>query len=142
MPVATSMEQLEKMLMNEIKNCMNEASNNILEVMRTETKGFYSSGNPSIYVRTGALGDSPETSPISSSGKEVSFDAYLDQSYAYQMPNEAFLEIGLPSHFSTPEVIEAAEAGTAHIKGRPGFWKKAELKMQKTLDDAMRKSFD
>lgn len=142
MPVATSMAQLEKMLLDEMKKCMNDAANNILEVMRTETQGFYSQGSPKIYNRTGALGDSPKTSPVVAGGKEVSFDAYLDQSVSYEVPNWDFIEARYPSYFTTPEVFNAAEAGTAHILGKSGFWARSEAKMQQELDKAMKSSFE
>ena len=139
--VATNMQQLEAMLLNELKRCMDTAAQNILETMQSETNSFYTQGKPRIYERTGMLGDSPKTTPVSISGKEASFDAYIDQSYSYPMPNWDFIDRGYSSYFSTPDVIEAAENHTSGILGKPGFWARAEAKMQQELDSAISNSF-
>ena len=139
--VATNMQQLQKMLMDALQKGMNQASQSILEVMQTETDRFYTQGKPKLYERTGKLGDSPKVTPVAISGKEASFDAYIDQSYSYAMPNWDFIDRGYASYFSTPDVIEAAENHTSGILGKPGFWARSEAKMQQELDNAMRSVF-
>lgn len=80
---AKNMKELEDMMLKEMRKAMNVASEKILEDMYKETEGYYTSGNPKKYVRTGALGDTPRTTSISSAGDTVSFKAYLDTNYKY-----------------------------------------------------------
>lgn len=139
---ASSMGELEQMLRQQMAKAMNVADAKILADMYEEVGSFYGSGQPVLYSRTGNLGSSPRTTALSGAGSNVmSFEAYLDQSVGYEVPNPVFIEHGFASHFSTEEVFNAAETGSAHILGRPGFWKRSEKKMQKELDAAMRAFF-
>jgi hypothetical protein len=143
--VATSLDQLNQQLLNRLKKAMNVANTKILSDMYQETGSFYTQGHPEVYIRTGALGDSPRTTSSTISkgglGGSVSFEAYLNQSLGYQTPNPAFTSIGLASHFSDTEVLESAENHEANIKGKPGFWKRSESKFQKELNSAIRQFF-
>lgn len=142
MPEAKNMAQLERILMNRLKTAMNVASAKMLADTMQETYSFYTQGKPRIYVRTGALGDSPKTTPVSSTGKSVSFEVYLDTDLGYEVPNTAFTDICYASYFTGAQVLSAAEKGKARIKGKPGFWSRSEQTFQKTLDDAMRQFFN
>ena len=130
---ATSMAELERMLRQHMEKAMRVVDAKVLADMFEETGAFYGGGTPTVYQRTGNLGSSPKTTNFSSGGKTVSFEAYLDMSVGYAVPNPLFRA----SHFSTEEVFTAAEAGAAGIKGRPGFWARSEQKMQKALDSTM-----
>lgn len=81
---AKNMKELEQMLLKEMRKAMNVASERMLADMYDETGGFYTQGNPKMYQRTGALGDTPKTTAVSSSGNVVSFKAYLDTSGVIQ----------------------------------------------------------
>ena len=74
-----NMKQLESLLMNKMQKAMAEASEKALEDMREEAEGFYTGEKPTMYERTGALGNTPETTPLSVSGNEISFKAYLNE---------------------------------------------------------------
>lgn len=140
--IASNMSQLVNMLRGEMTAAMQEANSKIHNVMKTEVGSFYSQGKPEIYVRTGALGNSPKVTSVSGGGSTVSFDAYLDQSYSYSMPNMEFIKRGYSSYFSTPEVLEVAENHSAHILGKSGFWARSESQFQSILDNAMRSHFN
>lgn len=139
--VASSMGELEKMLRQQMEKAMTVVDAKILADMYEEVGSFYGGGQPVLYQRTGNLGSSPRTTALTKGGNVMSFEAYLDQSVGYNVPNEAFINKGYASHFSTEEVFNAAEAGTAHIVGKPGFWARSEKKMQKELDSTMRGFF-
>ena len=81
--IASNMNDLERMLRKETRKAMDVASAKSLGDMYEETEDYYSQGRPAIYERTGALGDTPKITRTTSSGDEVSFDAYLDQNYVY-----------------------------------------------------------
>lgn len=142
--VATNLNQLNQQLLNRLQSAMSVVSSKVLADMYQETGSFYTQGKPKIYVRTGALGDSPcttsPTSSVSGTGGSVSFEAYLQENN-YPVPNDAFTSRGYSSHFSGKEVLEAAENHTAHILGKPGFWNRSEKKFQKELDTTIRQFF-
>lgn len=134
MPQANSMAELEQMIGDKMRQAMVAAQTKAFQDVKTEVQSFYSVGSPKIYSRTGKLGNSPKSSGVSGGGNQVSFDIWLDQGYGYLVPNPAFTSIGFSSYFTTPEVLEAAEAGTAHILGKSGFWARSESKIQSDLD--------
>lgn len=138
---ANSMEELEKQIMDKMRTAMLVVRTKAEMAEKEELQSFYSTGNPSIYVRTGKLGNSDRISGLSGGGKRLSFDAWLDQSYGYDMPNEAFTSRGLPSYFSTPEVLIAAENGSSGVLGRPGFWQRTEKRIESDLNSTFASSF-
>lgn len=134
---ATNWAALEQQIMAKMRSAMNSANTTIKADMDKETSSFYSQGNPRLYDRTGKLGKSPKTTPVSGSGKSLSFDAYLDTSYTYDMPNPKFMA----SWYTTTEVLVAAENSFSGILGKGGFWRNSKAKFQKDLDSAMSKYF-
>ena len=124
MPVANNSAELEKMIMDQVQKAMQATQVKIKADMLKETQAFYSQGSPILYTRTGQLGSSPRTTPVVMGGNSASFEAYL-QLGSYHVPNEAFTSRGWASYFSPLEVMTAAEAGTAHIKGKSGFWERS-----------------
>lgn len=72
------MGELNAMLISEMRKAMSLASNQMLPDMYGETYKFYTKGKPKEYERTGALGDTPKVSPLTTMGNVVYFDAYLD----------------------------------------------------------------
>ena len=81
--VATNMKQLENMLKKQARKALTVASEKIEADMYEETGDFYTKGKPKMYERTGALGDTPRTTAISTNGNILTFNAYLDQSHQY-----------------------------------------------------------
>ena len=115
-----------------------------LNAARENTQGFYSQGSPKVYVRTGQLGRSPQSTGVSGAGNTYRTSVYLDvASTSYPVPNPLFDFDGTGrfSHFTSEEVFEAAENGTSGVLGKPGFWKKTEKEIKDALDDAMSKRF-
>lgn len=129
MPIANNSAELEKMIMDQVQKAMQATQVKIKADMLKETQAFYSQGSPILYTRTGQLGSSPRTTPVVMGGNSASFEAYL-QLGSYHVPNEAFTSRGWASYFSPLEVMTAAEAGTAHIKGKSGFWERSLKHME------------
>ena len=140
MPVANSSAELEKMIMDQVQKAMQATQVKIKADMLKETQAFYSQGSPKLYTRTGQLGSSPRTTPVVMGGNSASFEAYL-QLGSYHVPNEAFTSRGWASYFSPLEVMTAAEAGTAHIKGKSGFWERSLQHMEKDVNTVFGRYF-
>ena len=140
MPVANNSAELEKMIMDQVQKAMQATQVKIKADMLKETKAFYSQGSPILYTRTGQLGSSPRTTPVVVGGNSASFEAYL-QLGSYHVPNEAFTSRGWASYFSPLEVMTAAEAGTAHIKGKSGFWGRSLQHMEKDVNTVFGRYF-
>ena len=140
MPVAKNSAELEKMIMDQVQKAMQATQVKIKADMLKETKAFYSQGSPILYTRTGQLGSSPRTTPVVMGGNSASFEAYL-QLGSYHVPNEAFTSRGWASYFSPLEVMTAAEAGTAHIKGKSGFWQRSLQHMERDINTVFGRYF-
>ena len=140
MPVAKNSAELEKMIMDQVQKAMQATQVKIKADMLKETKAFYSQGSPILYTRTGQLGSSPRTTPVVVGGNSASFEAYL-QLGSYHVPNEAFTSRGWASYFSPLEVMTAAEAGTAHIKGKSGFWERSLQHMERDINTVFGRYF-
>lgn len=142
MPTATSMAQLTKMLQDHMRKAMQEVQSRVEVDMFEEVGKYYTGGTPVLYQRTGTLGSSPRTTNLSGGGNVISFDAYLDQSGGYEGENARLQAMGFKSYFSTLQAYTAAEHGTDHVKGNPGFWARSEQRMQQELDSVMGSYFN
>lgn len=122
--------QLEKALIKAVEAGMTEASNKIQDAAYEELYDFYSSPDPKVYQRTGALLQSPNKTEVSRSGDSVSFEVFLDDNYAYSTGT-----------YSAAEVISAAETGyaPARIVGQPHFWERTENRIDGILSDCLNK---
>ena len=139
---AKNMKELEQMLLKEMRKAMNVASERMLADMYDETGGFYMQGNPKMYQRTGALGDTPKTTAVSSSGNVVSFKAYLDTSGGYTTgDNPSMTQVLDLANYGKPWTTKSGSPARATL-GKKGFWERAEKKMQRTLDRTMRQFFN
>lgn len=138
---ANNMNQLNNMLMKELRKAMNIASEKMLADMYGETGKFYTKGKPKSYERTGALGDTPRTTALKTFGNIVSFEAYLDLNHQYTTG----------SYPSMEQVLNLANSGIPFTSkngyparptlGKKGFWEASEKKMERTLNQTMRKFF-
>ncbi len=138
---ATNMRQLEQMLLKEMRKAMIVTSDKVLADMYDETGSFYAQGKPKMYKRTGALGDTPKTTPISSSGNVISFGAYLDTSGGYTTgDNPSMTQVLNLANYGKPWITKSGSPARDTL-GKRGFWERAEKKMQKTLDRTMRRFF-
>lgn len=139
---AKNMKELEQMLLKEMRKAMNVASERMLADMYDETGGFYTQGNPKMYQRTGALGDTPKTTAVSSSENVVSFKAYLDTSGGYTTgDNPSMTQVLDLANYGKPWTTKSGSPARATL-GKKGFWERAEKKMQRTLDRTMRQFFN
>ena len=137
MKVASSMAELEKMIMDEIYSAMSTAKSKAEQDTKTEVQSFYSQGSPTIYVRTGNLVNSVRANGASRGGRSVEFTIWLDQSISYNVPNLDFTSRGFPSYFTTPEIFQAAESGSSGVKGKSGFWARSFEKIKSDTDNAL-----
>lgn len=124
--VASNMAQLEQMLMNQMKKAMNVAAEQMKADVHEQVSSFYTQGSPRVYVRTGALGDTPRVTPTTDSGKSISYEVYLDQSHNYSTGT-----------WDMATVMANAESGGGGILGKPGFWQRSQSSFQQTLDMVM-----
>lgn len=138
----SSMAAIKKAIQKEAKAAMRDAQKKMWKKTRQEIESFYYQGSPTIYERTGTLGNSPQTTSLQDSGDSLEYEIYLDQSVSYEVPNEAFTSRGFPSYFTTPEIFEAAESGSFGVKGKSGFWARSEAEFQNILDSAMAQHFN
>lgn len=140
MSVASSMGELEAMLRQQLQSAMQVVQAKSEADMYEEVGNFYTSGSPTIYQRTGALGSSPRTTGLTSGGNTVSFEAYLEPP-GYTVPNPAFTSRGYASYFSPLQVLNAAEYHFANVRGRPGFWHRSEQKIERDLNNTLASFF-
>lgn len=136
--VATNMKQLDDMLKKHVKKALTVASSKIEADMYEETGGFYTKGEPKMYERTGALGDTPRTTAIITNGSVFTFNAYLDQSHQYTTGKSPLMSdvLAVANDHSL-----SATYGLMPPLGRQHFWDRAEKKIERTLNKTMRSFF-
>lgn len=149
MPQAQNINQLNDMLISSINNAMKFVAKKAEADMYEATGWFYGGGDPSyeptVYERTGALGDTPRVTGNSVSqytyGGEVSFTAYLDNAHVYTTGDNPNMQ----------EVLELANDGTQWITvggnkaklavGRRKFWERAKKNIEKDFEETLSKTF-
>lgn len=137
--IANNRKQLDNMLLKELKKAMNYASKEMLANMYDETGGYYTGGTPTMYQRTGALGDTPKVTEVTASGSEVSFDAYLDTSGKYTTgSNPSMLQVLKLANAGERFTTKGGKSARPTI-GKKGFWERAESKIGKTLNKSVKK---
>ena len=137
-----NMDDLKREIMGQVQKAVSVAQKKMLADMYDETEGFYTGGEPKMYQRTGALGDTPDVTAIDTSGDTVSFEAYLDTKHKYTSGSNPNMQ----------QVLELANDGkpfrTKNGKlarptvGKKGFWERANEKMENTFYDTMADFFD
>lgn len=139
--VATSMAQLEQIIMDELASAMNQAKTLSENDVKRELQSFYSQGNPRIYHRTHQLGNSMKSYGVNRFGKTVEFYIWLDQTVSYPVPNMDFVNRGFASYYSTPMIFSAAESHSSHILGKGGFWSRSLTKIKKNMISSIQSHF-
>ena len=137
MKTASSMAELEKMILDDMYKAMSIAKKKSEQDTIGEVQSFYSQGSPKIYKRKEKLKNSVRATEANMGGSSVEFSIWLDQNISYQVPNPDFTSRGLPSYFTTPEIFEAAESGTSGVKGKSGFWARSLIKIKSDTDSAL-----
>lgn len=136
---ASNMDELNAMLISEMRKAMNLASNQMLPDMYGETYKFYTKGKPKEYERTGALGDTPKVSPLTTMGNIVYFDAYLDTTHQYTTgKNPNMLDV---LNLANSGITKSSVGYLRPTLGKKGFWEAAEKKIDKVFNRTMRKFF-
>lgn len=133
--VARNNEDLRRMLMKDLRKAMKVGSEKALADMYEQTGDFYTGGEPKIYERTGALGDTPRTTEISVEGDSVSFKAYFDENHDYTTGKKPTMH----------DVLDLADKGITNSSvgnlrravGKTGFVERADQQIQKTMDDTL-----
>lgn len=139
-PVARNMKELERMIMKEAEKALRATSNRVLADMQEETSGYYTEKPPKIYERTGALGDTPRTTPITRERLSAFFDAYLDLNHRYTTGKKPTM---LDVLNLTNDLMQISSVGRLNLAlGEPGYWEEAEKKMEESFKNEMRKSFE
>ena len=141
---ANNIGELKAILLKEADKAMRVASEKALADMHEETGKFYTGKKPEMYVRTGALGDTPKTTAnkktiTGRNSIEVSFDAYLDEKHKYTTGDFPSMDKVLELANSGNQWITKNGGKAKHTVGRRGFWERAEKKMEKDFNKTMRK---
>lgn len=126
----TSTEQLEAALRSKLKSAMEATRAKVEAQADGNVWEFYTEGNPDEYVRTGALGNTPETTNVQSALNMASFEIRLNDNYSYSTGT-----------FTANEVLTAAENHSAGILGKPGFWQKTMEDSKNILDETISSAF-
>lgn len=80
-----------------------------LSKTKENVESFYNQGFPTQYLRTGALGESPESSGVSGGNGEYKYEIHL---------NEPTYSTGTPGY----PVLQEAQHNGSGILGKPGTW--------------------
>lgn len=135
----TNMNQLEKLLNQRLNKAMSIAANRCLEILYDETGSFYVGGEPEIYERTGALGDTPAVTPILNNSKTISFEAYLNTNYTYNSgKNPTMLDV---LRLANSGIIDSSVGKLFNTVGSEGFWDRAVVRMEKEFYKTLEEFF-
>ena len=133
--VVSSYEQLRSAILKEMKSAMVEASVKSKIAMEESVNEFYSGGKPVMYVRTGALANTPsKTNPVQQ-GNTVSFKTYLNKSGGYSTGKNPSM------HAVLILTNNGAYPGLRSAVGKPGYWEKALTGIEDALNSSMASHF-
>ena len=139
---ARNAKQLNAMIMKDLKKAAQVASEKMLADMYEETGDFYAGGEPVMYQRTGALGDTPKTTAVSSvssaDGGTVSFKAYLDTYTQYTTGRKPSMKTVLDLANNGGDMTNPPMRA---VVGKSGFWDRAEEKMEESFKETMEQFF-
>jgi hypothetical protein len=121
----TTASALKEAIRKKVQQAMKKVSDKGLKEAQENNRWFYKSPLPQRYMRTGQLGNSPETTGIKSKGSQCGTEIYLNTDFNYETGT-----------WSTGEVFKAAEQGDANILGNSGFWTKTEENMPDIIKEA------
>ena len=127
----SSIEELENLIRQDIMKAMNQSKNEVERKLQENVADYYSVGKPNFYKRTETLLTSPKTTPVSDSGKEFEFIAYMDESISYSTGT-----------YSGAEVIDVTEKGASGVLGKSGYFKRTEEEIPEIVNKNMLKFFD
>lgn len=131
--------ELERELLRSLKKAMNLGSKRVLGEMYDKVGQFYTGAEPKMYVRTGALANTPEVTEVSSDGNEVSFTAYFDDTGRYSTGKRPTMHdvLDLANYGKTDSSV-----GTLYpAVGKGGFVERADANIEKIMDSTLRQFF-
>ena len=136
---ATSMEALERALMNHVRSAINSAASRADRIMRESLDSFYEGGTPTMYERTDALRNTSEVTQPKTDGKTISFEARLNDSHVYATGKKPTMT----------DVIELTNYGNqmssvgylAPAVGASGYLERAFDDVWKATQDALQSHF-
>lgn len=133
----SNMAQLQQALLSKVTQALSVANQKSLNIMKEEVAGFYNGGTPVKYKRTGQLKGTPTTTGVVTNGNSVSFEAKLDSSGGYSSGRKPSMMqvLRLTNYGDTGGILRPAV-------GSPGYWEKAEVRIEQALNDALGKYFD
>ena len=136
---AKNMKELEAMLVKQAKKAMQVTQKKAEEDMFEAVGGFYAGGEPVEYERTGALANTPSTSPISSGGNSVSFKAYLNENHQYTTGKNPNMKDIL--NLTNYGMTNSSVGKLRHAVGKERYWEKAKQNIEKDFKETMGKFF-
>ena len=142
MPAARSSKEVQQMLEKALMSAMGIVQRKVLADMYEETGDYYGGGQPRMYERTGALGDTPRTTALSKTGDGCQFDAYLDESHQYTTAdNPSMTQVLHLANEGAPWTTSGGRPAHPTV-GRKGFWDRAQQKMEKTFNETLSSYFN
>lgn len=132
--------ELEKALMQKLKSAMQKGADRVLLDMHNELTDYYLTSTPEMYERTGAMGNTPDTTDVAVNGNTVSFKAYYDDSGSYSTGKK-------PTMLDVLNLADKGITGSSVGALRPavgpqGFVERADDKIKDTMDDVLRQTFN
>lgn len=137
----TNMRQLEQALRQQVKTVIESAGNKALEDMQDELQRYYDSAAPKKYKRTEAMKNTPKLSSVTSDGKEVSVEVYLDQSHRYTTGKNPTMTDVL-NLANSGKTDESSVGYLRPTVGERGFIERAEERIEQDCKEIMGKSFE
>ena len=119
-----SFNSFENYIKKEMQSRMNRARDKVDRELFMNVNDYYFGGTPKEYQRTGTLLTSPETTPVTGSGKSLGFKAYMDEGISYSTGT-----------FSGAEVIDVTENGGSGTIGNHGYFRKTEEAVDGILEN-------
>lgn len=121
---------LAEIIMPTLVSAMSAVEVAAMEDMKESIGDFYAGGTPVPwgYVRTYQLKSTPRVSGLYQGGHMVSFDAYLNSAGGYSTGKRPSMATILQ------HTNYGAVAGLRAAKGAPGYWEKAEMRIQRDLN--------
>ncbi|MDD3361550.1 MAG: hypothetical protein PHW34_07755 [Hespellia sp.] len=95
--------------------------------LHENTWAYYTS-QPDKYIRTGALGNTPRSSGVTSSGNTWELELYLDDSYRYSTGT-----------WDMKTVLDAANNGA--LVGSGGFWEQSKEDIERIVNETLSQFF-
>jgi len=129
------MAQVEQIMKKQMRKAIEVASQKMLGDMYEETGGFYEGGEPKMYKRTGALGDTPQIGGIYDKGNAVELEMRLDDTHQYTTGKNPTMKDVL--NLTNYGITNSSSGFLREAVGKQGYWERAKAKMEKSFFGTM-----